>query len=138
MVTIKNTGKRRRIAPMTRAQTGIQLQVGTDLSLYVLDQPGRRVLHCARSGQLLGSFGHREIKQPGPIAVDRARRVFVADTFDGSLKVFLHGELIQDLPAAELGLRQINDVWINDGGIILSGGAGAGVKFMRLAALPGR
>ncbi len=210
-----------------RAQTGIQLHVGTDFSLYVLDQRGRRVLHYARSGQLLGrfsdnlnlgrpvdlaldeargrvlvadamykqlvafhplsgasyviplragsrawvlgiaaiaigteeiflsdplcvcivrvspdgavlgSFGQHDLRQPGPIAVDREQRVFVIDTFDGSLKVFLHGELIHDLQAAELGLQQINDVSINDGGIILSDGAGAGVKFMRVAALPG-
>jgi len=210
--------------PGIRAQTGIQLHVGADLSLYVLDQARRRVLHYARSGQLLasfsdnlnlgrpvdvaldeargrvlvadamykqlvvfhplggasyviplrsgagarvlgiaamaigreeiflsdplcaciarvshdgavlGSFGQHEIKQPGPIAVDREQRVFVIDAFDGSLKVFLHGELIHDLPAAELGLRQINDVWINNGWIFLSDGAGAGVKVMRLAA----
>ena len=214
--------------PGIRAQAGIQLHVGADLSLYVLDQPRRRVLHYARSGQLLGSFsddlnlgrpvdvaldetrgrvlvadamynhlvafhplgrasyviplrsgagervlaiaamaistegiflsdplcaciarvsldgavlgsfGHHEVNQPGPIAVDREQRVFVIDTFDGSLKVFLRGELIHDLPAAELGLRKINDVWVNDGGIILSDGTGAGVKIMRLAPASAR
>lgn len=214
--------------PGIRAQAGIQLHVGADLSLYVLDQPGRRVLRYARSGQLLasfsdalnlgrpvdvaldetrgrvlvadgmynqlvafhplggtsyvlplrsgagervfaiaamaigaegiflsdplcaciarvsldgsvlGTFGHNEVNQPGPIAVDREQRVFVIDTFDGSLKVFLRGELIHDLPAAELGLRRINDVWVADGGIILSDGTGAGVKVMRLAPASAR
>ena len=214
--------------PGIRAKIGVQLHVGPDLSLYVLDQAGRRVLHYARSGQLLGSFsddlnlgrpvdvalddargrvlvadamykqlvafhplgrasyviplrsgagervlaiaamaigaegiflsdplcaciarvsldgavlgtfGHNEVNQPGPIAVDREQRVFVIDAFDGSLKVFLHGELIQDLPAGELGLRKINDVWVDDGRIILSDGTGAGVKFMRLAPASAR
>lgn len=214
--------------PGIRAQSGIQLHLGSDLSLYVLDQPRRRVLHYARSGQLLatfsddlnlgrpvdvaldaargrvlvadgmynhlvafhplgrastviplrsgagervfgiaaiavsgdgifvsdplcaciaqvsadgavlGTFGHHEIRQPGPIAVDRELRVFVVDTFDGSLKVFLRGELIHDLPAGELGLQKINDVWVNDDGIILSDGTGGGVKFMRLAPASAR
>ena len=214
--------------PGIRAQAGIQLYVGGDLSLYVLDQPGRGVLHYARTGQLLGSFsdalnlgrpvdvaldetrgrvlvadgmynhlvafhplggasyviplrsgagervfgiaamaigaegiflsdplcaciarvsldgavlgtfGHNEVNQPGPIAVDREQRVFVIDAFDGSLKVFLHGELIHDLSSGELGLRQINDVWVADGWITLSDGTGAGVKVMRLAPASAR
>ncbi len=214
--------------PGLRAQTGIQLYLGNDLSLYVLDQAARRVLHYARSGQLLatfsddlnlgkpvdvaldaargrvlvadglhnhlvafhplgraatvihlrsgagerifgiaaiavsgdsiflsdpmcgciaqlspdgavlGTFGQHEVQQPGPIAVDRDQRVFVVDAFDGSLKVFLRGELIHDIPAGELGLQQISDVWIDDGGIILSDGIGAGVKFMRLAPASAR
>lgn len=214
--------------PGIRAQKGIQLHVGGDLSLYVLDQAGRRVLQYARSGQLLGTFsdplnlgrpvdvaldetrgrllvadgmynhlvafhpmgggaqvillrsgagervfsiaamaigaegiflsdplcacialvsldgavlrtfGHHEVNQPGPIAVDRDNRVFVIDVFDGSLKVFWHGELIHDLSAGELGLRQINDVWVNDGSIILAGGTGTGVKIMRLAPASAR
>ena len=193
-----------------RAQTGIQIHVGRDLSVYVIDQPGRRVLHYARSGQLLatfsndldlarpvdvavdeararvlvadgmfnhlvafhplgrasyviplrtgpgervfgisamaigadgiflsdpvcgcvaqvspegavlGTFGHHEIEQPGPIAVDRDQRVFVVDALDGSLKVFSRGELVHDLPSSELGLQKLNDVWVNDGSIILS------------------
>lgn len=208
--------------PGIRAQKGIQLHVGADLSLYVLNQVGSSVSHYARSGQLLGTFsnalnlgrpvdvaldeargrvfvadglrnqlvvfhhlgggaqviplrsgedekvfgisamaigsegiflsdplcpcialvsldgvvlntfGHLEVRQPGPIAVDRDNRVFVIDLFDGSLKVFLRGELIHDLPAGELGLGQISDVWVSDGSIILAGGTGAGIKIMRL------
>lgn len=214
--------------PGMRAQTGIQLHVARDLSLYVVDPAGRRVLHYARSGQLLasfsndvdlgrpvdvaldeargmvvvadgmlnqlvafhplgrasyviplrsgagervfgiagiaignegiylsdplcgciahlsldgaviGTFGQREVGQPGPIAVDREQRVFVVDTFDGSLKVFLRGELIHDLAPAELGVQKLNDVWISDGWIILSDGNGAGVKIMRLAPAAAR
>lgn len=211
-----------------RAQKGVQLHVGRDQSLYVLDQAGRRVLHYARSGQLLSTFsdaqslarpvdvaldetrgrvvvadgmynqlvafhamgggaqviplrndaagrvsaiagmavgaegiflsdplcacialvsldgavlrtfGHHEVNQPGPIAVDRSQRVFVVDVFDGSLKVFLRGKMIHALTAAELGLRQINDVWIDDDRIILSGGTGASVKILRVTSLPVR
>lgn len=211
--------------PGIRARTGVQLYVGRDLSLYVLDQPGRRVLHYARSGQLLatfsddvnlgrpvdvavdeargrvlvadgmynqlvafhplgqasyvislrdagegaraiaamaigaqgiflsdplcrcvvqvspdgallGTFGELELNQPGPIAVDLYGRVFVVDRFDSSLKVYLGGQLIEDLPATELGLRRIDDIWIDGAWIILSDGSGAGVKLMRLAPVP--
>ena len=209
--------------PGIRAQTGIQLHVARDLSLYVVDPLRRRVLHYARSGQLLasfsddlnlarpvdvavdeargrvlvadgmynhlvafhplgrasyvihlrsgagervfgiagiatgaegiflsdplcgciahvtldgavlGTFGQHDINQPGPIAVDRHQRVFVVDAFDGSLKVFLRGELIHDLRSDELGLQKLNDVWVSDGAVILSDGTGAAVKIMRLA-----
>lgn len=209
--------------PGIRAQPGVQLYVGRDYSLYLLDQPGRRVQHYSRDGQLLATFrdelnlgrpvdmafdeargrvlvadgmhgqlvafhplggasyviplrsgagervfgitamaigardiflsdpvcaciaqlsldgavlatfGHHELNQPGPVAVDREDRVFVVDAFDGSLKVYAQGELIQDWPAADLGLRHINDVWIDDGWVILSDAIGAGVKIMRLA-----
>lgn len=209
--------------PGILAQTGIQLHVAADFSLYVLDRSQRRVLHYARSGQLLGTFsddlnlgrpvdvaldktrgrvlvadamhnhlvafhplgrasyvihlrggagervfgiaamavgaegiflsdplcgciaqvsldgdvlgtfGEHELGQPGPIAVDREGRVFVIDTFDGSLKVFQDGNLIHDLAAGELGLRGINDLWVGDGEIVLSSGTGAGVSILRLA-----
>jgi len=211
--------------PGIRARTGIQLYVGGDLSLYVLDPPGRRVLHYARSGQLLasfsddvnlgrpvdvavdeargrvlvadgmynqliafhplgqasyvislrnaregalaiaamavgaqgiflsdplcrcvvqvsrdgvvlGTFGELELNQPGPIAVDLYGRVLVVDRFDSSLKVYLGGQLIEDLPATELGLRRIDDIWIDGARVILSDGSGAGVKLMRLAPVP--
>lgn len=214
--------------PGIRAQKGIQLHVGGDLSLYVLDQAGSRVLRYSRTGQLLGTFGetlnlarpvdlaldeargrvlvadglrnhlvafhalgggaqvislrsaegervraisamaigsegivlsdplcscialvsldgvvlrtfgHNEVKQPGPLAVDRTNRVFVIDVFDGSLKVFWHGKLIHDLSAGELGLAQISDVSVSDGSLILAGGVGTGVKMMRLAPMPAR
>ena len=67
--------------PGIRAQAGIQLHVGADLSLYVLDQPRRRVLHYARSGQLLGSFSDDlNLGRPVDVALDEARgRVLVAD-----------------------------------------------------------
>lgn len=214
------------VLPGVHARLGIQLHTRADLSIYVLDQPNRRVSHYSRSGQLLATFsddlnigrpvdvawderrgrvlvadalynhlvafhalgrasyvirlrgksgdrvfgiagmatsaeeiflsdpvcqciarvsmdgevvetfGDRFFGQPGPIAVDRHQRVFVVDTFDSSLKIFFQGELIEELSAAKLGLQQLNDIWIRDGWVILSGGVGATVKIMRLAAGP--
>ena len=96
------------------------------------------IAQVSLDGDVLGTFGEHEVKQPGPIAVDRDHRVFVVDEFDGSLKVFLHGDLIHDLPAGGLGLQRVNDVWVSDGEIILSGGSGAGVSVMRLAPAAAR
>lgn len=76
--------------PGIRAQTGIQLHVARDLSLYVVDPPRRRVLHYARSGQLLATFSDNlNLGRPVDVAVDEARgRVLVADGMYNHLVAF--------------------------------------------------
>ncbi len=210
------------VLPGVRAVTGTQLYLGPDLSLYVLDPPGRRVLQFARSGQLLatfqdrqnlgtpvdvaldrvrgrvlvadalfnhlvafhplggaayviplragerdrvmsiaamavgtegiflsdpichcivqvssegnvlGAFGHEDLNQPGAIAVDAHGRIFVVDTFDNSLKVFVRGAMVHRLAAAALGLQRLSDVSVTNDWITLSDGAGARVDVMRI------
>lgn len=59
---------------------GTQLAMGADYSLYVIDQPGRRVLRVARNGQVAASYGGVDLQRPVDVAVDDARGlVFVAD-----------------------------------------------------------
>lgn len=59
---------------------GTQLALGADFSLYVIDQPGRRVLRVARSGQVVATYGGVDLQRPVDVAVDDARGlVFVAD-----------------------------------------------------------
>ena len=207
--------------PGIRAQAGVQLELGGDLSLYVLDRPGRRVVHYDVSGRVLasfsdaanlgnpvdvvfdetrgrvlvadalynqlvafhplgrasyviplrgageqvlsiaalaigpagifvsdpacgciaqvsldgvvlGTFGHLELDQPGALALDRDGRLFVVDSFDGSLEVFQHAELIAAFAAEKLGLFRIDDVWVEQGWIIVADASGGRVNIMRL------
>jgi len=101
--------------------------------LYVSDPLCRCIARVARDGGVLETFGHREIGQPGPIAVDRYQRVFVIDGFTSGIKVFAGGRLIHDLSPAALGLAQINDLWISGDLLYVADGVGARVAEMRLA-----
>ena len=74
------------ILPGIHAAIGTRLRAGADSSLYLLNAPGREVLHYARSGQLLGSYRNDlDLARAVDVGVDSARgRVLVADT------MFLH------------------------------------------------
>lgn len=104
--------------------------------IYVTDPLCRCAGLVSPAGGFLTTFGHNLLKQPGAIAVDRYERVFVVDKFDNTVKVFLRGALIADLPAAAMGVRQINDIWINEGWIELADGQGARVEIGRIALPP--
>lgn len=69
---------------------GTQLALGADYSLYVLDQPGRRVLRMGRNGQILASYSDPvNLARPVDVAVDDARGlVIVADGAHHHLVVF--------------------------------------------------
>jgi hypothetical protein len=60
---------------------GTQLALGADYSLYVIDQPGRRVLRVARNGQVVTTYSDAaNLQRPVDVAVDDARGlVIVAD-----------------------------------------------------------
>jgi hypothetical protein len=72
------------------AALGTRLAVGADFSLYLLDQPRRRVLRLSRSGQLLATFADDvNLNRPIAFAVDDARgQVWVADALYRHLVVF--------------------------------------------------
>jgi len=108
------------------------IAIGRD-ALYVSDPACRCIARVARDGTVLDTFGHQVIGQPGALAVDRHRRVFVADRFDRSLKVFMDGRLIFNLPAAALGLQQVGDLRISEDQLALADGAGARVELLRIA-----
>jgi hypothetical protein len=102
-------------------------------ALYVSDPACGCLVRLAPEGAVLDTFGHQAVFQPGPIAVDRHGRVFVADRFDQTLKVFVDGRLVRSLPAAALGLGQLGDVRIAGDWLVLSDGPSARVELLRIA-----
>ncbi len=100
--------------------------------IYLSDPVCRCVVRVSPEGVVQGRFGEDDLALPGPIAADRSGRVYVVDAFDGSLKVFFQDEMIYNLRPTELGLQQINDVWVGEGFITLSDGAAARVDVLRL------
>lgn len=69
---------------------GTQLALGADYSLYVIDQPGRRVLRVARNGQVVATYSDSaNLQRPVDVAVDDARGlVIVADGGYNQLMAF--------------------------------------------------
>lgn len=62
--------------------------------LYLVDRLARQVVVLDRNGAYRHAFGKGTLAEPGAIAVDRANRVFVSDTFDNSIKVYAEGSLV--------------------------------------------
>ncbi len=102
-------------------------------AIHVSDASCRCVAVVARDGSVRATYGHQEIGQPGAIAIDRHGRVFVADVFDGSVKVFAAGRLIDHVPAAVLGVREVSDLSVSEYRLLVADGAGARVAVMRIA-----
>lgn len=101
-------------------------------AFYVSDPLCQCIARVARDGAVLDTFGHHQIGQPGAIAVDGHQRVFVADAFNASVKVFQRSVLIREFAAGTLGLAGISDLWISDGLLYIADGAGARVAALRL------
>lgn len=108
------------------------MAMGAD-ALYVSDPACRCIARIARDGTVIDTFGNDVIGQPGPIAVDRHERVFVADQFDRSIKIFMNGKLIHTAGGSELGMLQVSDLTIRDGVLALTDGMGARVQLMRIS-----
>lgn len=97
--------------------------------LYVSDTRCACVVRIARHGQVLGTFGHGDLRRPGRIVVDRYERVIVADDADRSLKVFRGGRLAEQ---AALGLFAVADMALADDWIYIADTAGRQVRALRV------
>lgn len=111
------------------------IAVGAE-GIYVADPICRCIARTSSDGTVLETFGHQELSQPGPIAVDGFERVFVVDRFDGSLKIFARGRLFTRVRPEELRLQAITDVWIHDVWLALADGRGAHVEVLQLSPPP--
>lgn len=107
------------------------LTAGRD-ALYVIDRSRRQIVRLDLQGRLLQNFGADVLKLPSAIAVDRYRRVFVADDADRALHVFRNGKHVGTLSAAALGVAAIADLAIAGSELVLAGGGATGVRVFRL------
>lgn len=62
--------------------------------MYLVDRIERQVAVLGMDGRDRYAFGADALKMPAAIAVDRFNRVFVADQFDDTLKIFAGGKLV--------------------------------------------
>lgn len=102
-------------------------------AIHISDALCRCIAVVARDGAVRATYGHHQIGQPGAIAIDRHERVFVADVFNNSVKVFAAGRLIDDVSAAALGLLEVGDLSVSEYRLVVTDGAGARVAVLRIA-----
>ena len=104
-------------------------------ALYVLDATRRRVLRLDESGRVLQAFGEQELKLPRSLAVDRYRRVYVAEA--QRVQVYFDGRPLVAPAARELGAAEIRDLRIHGNDLAIADGLGARVHLFRVLP-PGR
>jgi DNA-binding beta-propeller fold protein YncE len=100
--------------------------------LLVADLACRCLLRLAADGRVLVRLGEGELQQPTALVADRDGRVFVADAFDRSLKVFQGDELLATLPAAGLGANALTGLALDAGVLYIADGPGARVVALRV------
>jgi hypothetical protein len=91
------------------------------------------VLRLDQSGRVQQAFGELELRLPRSLAVDRYRRVYVAEP--QALKVFFDGRLVAALSARELGAVEIRDLRIHGDDLAIADGLGARVHLFRIRML---
>lgn len=101
-------------------------------TLYVLDTVCSCVAVLDEEGHVLERIGQKALIQPRALAVDRNGLIFVADSVDRSLKVFLHGALIASYSAPSLGVTEISALAIDEGSLYIADGQGAKVMAFRI------
>lgn len=115
-----------------RLQAVGHLALGSD-AIYVTDPLCRCIGRVGYNGGVLNTFGQDALGAPGPLAVDRYRRVFVVDQFERVLKVFYQGKLTETLVPRRFGMQQIDDVWIDNDVLYLADGLSGRVEAQRMA-----
>ena len=109
--------------------------LGAD-AIYISDASCACVARVARDGTVLETFGHQLISQAGPIAVDRHQRVFVADHFDRSIKIFWHGKLIETVSGTATGVLQLTDLSVSGTTLAVADAGAARVHLMQIKPPP--
>jgi hypothetical protein len=99
--------------------TSIRAMASAGDQLYVVDPLEGHVAALGLNGNFRYAFGQGELTAPTSVAADDQNRVFVADSVDGSIKVYRGGRL-QDVfgtsrDAAGIAFRGISALWVNDG-----------------------
>lgn len=127
-------GARQPIVPRGDGRNSVRsiagMAVGPDGMIHLSDPACGCIVIVRRDGTIPSSYGHREIAQPGSIAIDRHGRSFVVDNFDRSVKVFADGRRI----AVLRGAGDAVDLTLSDSRLVVVNGASARVAIMPIVA----
>jgi len=104
--------------------------------LYLVDRTAHQVYAMSPTGKLRYTFGAEELVAPDAITVDNENRVFVADTANNTIKVFLGGEFEAELHGAENSsvseFQLISGMWADNDLLYVADAASASVKIFKV------
>lgn len=120
------------VDPIGREFTPLGALTLSGRTLYALDTGCSCVAVLDEEGRVLERIGQKVLIQPRALAVDRNSLIFVADSVDRALKVFLRGALIASYTAPSLGVTEISALAIGEGSLYIADGPGAKVVAFRI------
>lgn len=100
--------------------------------VYAVDGGCACIAVIDEAGRVLERIGVGELIQPRALVADRYGRLFVADGFDRTLKVFMHGALIARYGPLKLHVTEISALAIDQGNLYIADGPGARVVAFRI------
>lgn len=104
--------------------------------LYLVDRIERQIVVVGKDGQAHTVFGEDSLKDPVAIAVDRFNRVFVADNFDRTIKVYIEGDLVATFGGAGTTtgkFSRIGGLWLEENTLYVSDSPNGRVQSFRVA-----
>jgi len=101
--------------------------------IYLSDPVCRCIAVATDDGRVVATFGHNVIGQPGALAVDDHERIYVADVFTHTIRIFSGVRETEQIPASALGMVQVSDLSTQRDMLVVADAAGAKVMVLRLA-----
>lgn len=126
MLDIIKPDELRSLAAMARGPDG----------LYLVDRLERQIVVVGKDGKAHTVFGEDSLKDPAAIAVDRFNRVFVADNFDHTIKVFVDEEHAATFGGSGTSpglFTRIGGLWLEQNTLYVSDSLNGRVQSFRVA-----
>ncbi len=127
-----------RVLAVRQSREGRSLEAmarGPD-GLYLVDRLGKQVLVIGQDGADRYTLGSGTLKSPGAIAVDRFNRVFVSDSFDNTIKIYVHGQLAASVGggATAASFNRITSLSLEQNMLYVADSLNARIQIFRVAA----
>lgn len=134
LLTLPMAGRHVNILPDAEvgAFSALGAVAGVGREMFVLDTACACIVRVTENGRVQERFGQGTLIQPRSMVADRYGRLFVADVFDRTLKVFYQGALIARFEPHQLNVVGISGMAMDGGLLYLSDGPGARVVVFRV------
>ncbi|WP_331508505.1 hypothetical protein [Novimethylophilus sp.] len=100
--------------------------------VYAVDAGCSCIAAIDEGGRILAHIGQGELIQPSALVADQFGRLYVADGFDRTLKVFRQRKLIARYAPNKLQVIEITALAIDQGALYIADGPGAQVVIFRI------
>ena len=123
----------------TRAGAHIIDMACDDTSFYVLSSLDKEIKRFDYQGRLVENIKRTQVRHPAAIALDNKGRLYVADDFDDTIKIYLHGKYTQTFGGTGSGIgyfRQIKDLWFDELYLSVADSANGRIQVFQVDALP--